>query len=124
MRVHPGHLSDVPGLCIAGLLQQAVNLDSADHRDYVQHCVYMMKFMDRWLIAMVNTAEAEWNADINLHDHELSDLCVQVCKKDVGTAIQFIDRMKGAQVFREDSLIAQVFQILTTNQDDTEKNLS
>jgi hypothetical protein len=40
------------------------------------------------------------------------------------TAIQFIDRMKGAEVLREDSLLAQVFQILTTTQDSTEKNLS
>ena len=116
MCIHPGHLDEVSGLCVAGLLQQVVDLESVEHVEYKQHCVYMIKLMERWVIAMGMTITAEWRADLEMYDHELSELLVNVYKRESVTAKRFVEQLQKSHLLREDSLLMQVYRVLGAGQ--------
>ena len=114
LALHPGHMTDVSGMCIAGIVQQAVNLDSVDHAEYPQHALNVMVLIERWLQAMGSTAAVEWRADMAMYEHELSNLFTAGYKRRPDDAIKFVDMLRRRQFLQDDSLLAHVANVWTS----------
>ena len=58
--IHPGHLAEVSGLCIAGILQQSTNADALQDERHAVHCVCMTQFLHNWIRSLGDSVQGEW----------------------------------------------------------------
>ena len=65
--IHPGHLAEVSGLCIAGILQQSTNADALQHERHAVHCVCMIQFLHNWIKSLGDSVRGEWR-DVQTRD--------------------------------------------------------
>ena len=107
---HPGHMVDIPGVYIAGLLQRVVS-----NTEWRNDAVCMTKFMTKWIQAMGAGASPEWKADVDMYDMELASLYSTTHKACRDTALCLLNVLQEKELVRDDSLLALTVRLTVSS---------
>ena len=55
----------------------------------------------------------EWNTALDQYDAEMSQMYVLLAKERQEVAYKFVQALQSAQLFREDSMLAQMVRVLS-----------